>query len=232
MFKNKSNLGLIILLLVGLGLVIFIIAIAFRPAVENGGSTDFAFVPFSSDQVPQGATLFEIQSESSEARYVIGEILRGSPKTVIGQTDEVGGQLVVNFDNLPLVEFSDVAVLASTFQTDNSMRDGATRDRILFTNEFPLIKFEPETLIDLPESINVGDTAEFQIEGPLTIKGISNTETFEVIATVVSETEIDLFATTQIMRESYDLNVPNVPGVANVDEAVILELDLILTAVD
>lgn len=231
--KKNTPTGLIFILLAGVGTAVLIVAFILNPGAESVQAPDSNFDnAFSASDVPEGSTLFEVQPLESEARFILDELLRGNPKTVIGSTDEVGGQLVVDFDNLPLVAFSDFVILAETLRTDSSFRDTAVRERILFADEYPLIIFKPDSLIDMPESIAVGNTAEFEVEGKLIVKGLTKQQSFEVIATAVSPTQIDLFATTVIQRADYDLTIPQVQGVANVDEAILLELDLVLTAVE
>jgi polyisoprenoid-binding protein YceI len=44
----------------------------------------------------QGTTLYEIDSDASQASFVIDEVLNGSPKTVVGTTNQVAGQLALD----------------------------------------------------------------------------------------------------------------------------------------
>lgn len=220
------------MILTGLGVAILLVALILRPSTQTTPPPAVPFEPFAVDEVPDGGALFEIQPFSSEARFILDELLRGTPKTVIGSTDEVGGQLIINFRQPREAQFSNFVLLADTLKTDSSFRDSALRDRILFTNEFPLMTFQPEQIEGLPDSVTVGEAVQFTISGPLVIKDVTLPQTFEVTATAVSPTEITLFATTQIDRTAYGLTIPNVPGVANVDEMVLLELDLVLTAVE
>jgi polyisoprenoid-binding protein YceI len=230
--KNKSNQGILILLLSGVGVAILLVAIILRPAdTAESNSNKPNFYQFEAADLADGLTLFEVDTAVSTASYTIDEILRGTPKTVIGTTDEVAGQLVLNFDDPASLQFSEFALLAQTFKTDSSLRDSAVRDRILFTNSHPFIMFTPNEIDGLPNQIVLGESINFTIMGDLSITTVSNPVTFAARATAVSPTEITLQATSTINRADFDLVIPNVPGVANVSEELLLTLDLTLTAV-
>jgi hypothetical protein len=61
--------------------------------------------PAEPTPLPQGmpfdeaSTIYEIDPQSTEARFLIGEILRGEPKTVVGNTNQVRGQIAVDLQN-------------------------------------------------------------------------------------------------------------------------------------
>ncbi|MEZ4836406.1 MAG: hypothetical protein R2873_31175 [Caldilineaceae bacterium] len=44
---------------------------------------------------------------------------------------------------------------------------------------------------------------------------------------VVSQSELQLSGSTQVLRGDYDISIPRVPFVASVEDEVILELDLV-----
>lgn len=234
MLQQKLTGGVIFLLLGGLLAIILVLALIFGPtnAPNSQSENPIQLDPITLEKIPVGFTLFEIQPFASEARFILDEVLRGNPKTVVGSSGQVGGQILVNYDDLPTVQFSQIGVLAETLNTDNSFRDSALRERILFTNQYELITFEPTSFHNLPESIQVGHTIEFDVTGTLSIKGIGREETFSVVATAVSATQFNLFASTQINRLDYDLIIPAVQGVANVDEIILIELDLVAAAVE
>jgi len=54
--------------------------------------------------------------------------------------------------------------------------------------------------------------------------------TFAVTATAVSETQIRGAATGIVNRSEFDLNIPEVPDVANVEEEVELTIDFVANA--
>jgi polyisoprenoid-binding protein YceI len=181
---------------------------------------------------PDGqATRFQIDTELSEARFHIGEVLRGEPFTVIGVTNQVNGELIVNLDNPSQTEIGEITVDASTLVTDNNMRNRAIYNFVLNTSLFQFVRFNPTALHGLPEEISVGQTVEFQIEGELTIRDVTQTVLFDTVVNLVSEEEIRGQASTVIERGDFNLTIPSVPQVAGVDEELRLEIEFVATAV-
>jgi polyisoprenoid-binding protein YceI len=84
----------------------------------------------------------------------------------------------------------------------------------------------------LPEAVGMNQAVTFQLTGDLTVRDITNSVTFEVTATMVSEERLEASATTNVTRDAYGLTIPNVPGVANVSNDVILEMDLVARLVE
>lgn len=176
--------------------------------------------------------IFSIVSDDSEVRFVLNEILRGAPNTVTGRTDQIAGQIAVDFANPTNSQVGEILINARTLATDNELRNRAIRGQILQSaqDEFEFISFQPSTLEGLPASVTIGEPFEFQVTGDLTIRDVTNPVTFDVTVTPVSETRLEGTATATVQREDYGLTIPNVPGVADVDEAVVLEVDFVAAA--
>lgn len=182
------------------------------------------------DSSAAGPTIYEIKPAESEVSFTLGEILRGVPTAVIGKTDQVAGQIALDFDDPATAKVGTIQVNARTLLTDNNFRNKAIRNRILFTDAFEFITFEPTAVTGLPDSISEGDTVEFQITGDLTVRDRTNEVTFAVTATAVSPDRIEGTATTTVMRRNFNLQIPSVSGVADVDEEVILEINFVAEA--
>lgn len=176
--------------------------------------------------------LYEISQADSEARFIIDEVLNGEPNTVIGVTDQVAGQIAVNFSDLSTTQVGAIQVNARTFVTDNNFRNNAIRNRILFTDEFEFITFTPTAVNGLPENIEVGQEVSFEIVGDLTVRDITQEATFTVTATAVSEEQLVGSASATVLRSDYELQIPSVPGVADVSDEFQLELDFIANQVE
>ena len=176
---------------------------------------------------------FVIDPEQTTASFEIDEELRGSPKRVVGTTSEVAGQVLVDPTDLTSAEFSDIVINARTFETDSSRRDRAIRGPVILNSandEFELITLTITSVDGLQGSLGVGESIEFTVNGELTVKGVTNEESFEVTATHVDDTTIKGTATTTVSREAYGIGIPSVPGVANVGDEVELNLDFVLKA--
>lgn len=177
-----------------------------------------------------GIITFVIDPSSSEVRFTLDEILRGNPTTVIGTTDQVAGEIAIDFENPGNSKVGTILINARTLATDNDFRNRAINNEILDTGEFEFITFTPTALVDFPENPQFGEEFNFQIVGDLTIRDITREVVFDVNATAVSETQIQGYGSTMVARADYDLKIPNVPSVANVDEEVLLEIEFVANA--
>lgn len=178
------------------------------------------------------AVVFEIVRAESEARFYINEILYGNDKTVLGVTNAVAGQLLVDAANTANVQVGPVQVNARTFMTDNGNRNRAIQNFVLQTNAYEYVTFTPTQVSSLPASAAVGDTFSFQLTGDLTIRNITHPVTFDVTVTAESATRISGLATASIARADFNLQIPSVSQVAWVDEVLTLELEFVAEAKD
>ncbi len=179
-----------------------------------------------------GPDIFEISQEESEVRFTIDEVLRGSPNTVVGVTNQVAGQIAVDLTDLSTAQVGIIRVNARTLATDNNFRNRAIANFILETNANEFITFTPTAVSGLPDTAAPGDTLTFQVTGDLTIRDITNEVVFDVTATAVSDSRLEGAASTTVQRADYSLEIPEVEGVANVSESVLLEIDFVATAVE
>jgi polyisoprenoid-binding protein YceI len=177
-----------------------------------------------------GQMVLTIAAEGTQARFLIGEILAGSPNTVIGETQEVSGEIRVDPADPAAVELGLIQIDAASFVTDNSFRNRAINSFILQTGDHPFVTFEATELVGLPETVAVGDAFDFELVGDLTIRDITRSVTFAVNVTVESSTRLTGSARATINRADFDLTIPSVPQVASVDEQVRLELDFVAEA--
>lgn len=179
---------------------------------------------------PAETLVFEIQQDASQARYVIDEVLRGTPTTVVGATNQVAGQIAINPADLSATQVGTILINARTFATDQDRRDNAVRNWVLETNQHEYITFTPTSIAGLPAAATVGQPYTFQIIGDLTIRGTTQPVTWEVTITPTDSTRLEGKATATIRYADWGLQLPDVPFVANVSEEVRLELDLVATA--
>lgn len=168
---------------------------------------------------------FTIVQAESEARFSLGEILRGNPVTVVGVTDQVAGEISVDFNNPSKSRVGLIQVNARTLVTDNDFRNRALKNEILDTGDFEFISFSPSTIEGLPDSVVIGEEITFTISGDLTIRDITNQVTFEASVTALTETQLQGYASTIVTRADFDLQIPSVPNVADVDEEVLVEIE-------
>lgn len=173
---------------------------------------------------------YEIQQDSSTARFVIDEVLRGSPFTVVGTTNQITGTIEVNPTSPQGAQISPIQIDARSFETDDTRRDGAIQRWVLETVEYPEITFRPTNLQGLPATGAVGQTYNFEIIGDLTVHGVTQQETFETSLTATSPTRLEGQAQTTISFADYGIQIPQVPIVSGVADTVRLELDFVATS--
>lgn len=176
------------------------------------------------------AAVFTLDSANSQVRFQLQEDLRGTRTTVIGVTDQVAGQLSINLTDLSQTQVGIIQINARTLATDNNMRNRAIQNEILETGAYEFITFTPSGIQGLPASAAVGQAISFTISGDLTIRDITMPATFNVEATAVSDSQISGTATATVNRADFDLRIPSVPSVANVDEQVQLFIDFTANA--
>jgi polyisoprenoid-binding protein YceI len=175
-----------------------------------------------------GLSVLQIAQEESQVRFNIFEELRGSPKDVIGVSDQVAGELAIDLTDLSTAQVGVIQVNARTLATDDDRRNQAIRNRILFTDQYEFITFTPTEIRGLSGSAEPGQPFSFQIAGDLTIRDVTQPVVFEVSATGETMDRIVGTASTTINRADFNLIVPDVPFVANVGDEITLEIDFVL----
>lgn len=174
--------------------------------------------------------IFEIVPAESQARFLIDEVLRGSPITVVGATDQVAGQLALSPTDLSSAQVGIIQVNARTLATDNDFRNRAIKNRILLTDNHEFVTFTPTEVLGLPATGSEGETYSFQIVGDLTVTDVTRPVTFDVVATAASETRIEGTASTAFLYTDFGLFIPDAPAVDTVDDEVRLELEFVAEA--
>jgi polyisoprenoid-binding protein YceI len=171
----------------------------------------------------------QIVSAESEARFIIDEVLNDAPKTVIGTTNQVAGELAIDTSDPTKSQVGIIQVNARTLSTDSEFRNRAIKNQILQTDQYEFITFTPKQIVGLPANTAVGQSYTFQIVGDLTIRDITKQVTFEVTATPATESRLEGSAQTTIRYVDYGISIPQVRQVASVADQVRLEIDFVAT---
>jgi len=172
-------------------------------------------------------TLFNIANTESLATFAVEETLKGNRITATGATANVAGSLLLDMDDLAATVVGPIYIDATSFRTDDPNRDWAINKWLLVSRAYPLIRFTPTAVSNLPPSAAIGDTLTFEIEGDLLITTYTQPVTFEMTVTAVSEDRIEGTAVGSILREEFKLKIPNAPGVADVAQEVTLTFDFV-----
>jgi polyisoprenoid-binding protein YceI len=200
------------------------------PALATGPIEAVAIESTADTQVTATAPRFEIQPAESEARFVIDEVLQGAPKTVVGTTDQVAGQIAFDPADADAAQVGAILVNARTLATDSTQRDRAIQNWVLQTETYEYVSFTPTQLAGLPETMQVGEAVTFQIVGDLTIRDVTRQATFEATVTPIASDQLEGTATTTIRYADWGISIPQVPMVASVSDQLGLQLDFVATA--
>jgi len=173
-------------------------------------------------------TVYELQN--AQAQFIVDEVLRGSPFTVVGTTDEVAGQLALDLADPSSVQLGTILINARTLATDDSSRNRALGNQILNTAQYEYISFTPTSISGLPEQLTVGQSYALQLSGDLTIKDVTRPAVFNVNVTPTADGVLEGSATSTIQYADWGVSIPSVPFVASVDNQVTLQLDFTATA--
>ena len=227
---------------VALVVVVFVLGVAYLYVSGGSGTPTTALdapalvaVPLDdpSSAAASDLTLFTIVAEQSKASFTVNEVLNGSSNTVVGTTNQVAGQIGVDFAHPQDSRLGEIIINARTLMTDSDLRDRMIRGTILQSSQdqYELIRFKPTVLIGLPTSLTLGQSFTFQIAGDLTIRDITKSVTFDTTVTADSQTKLEGTAAATIQRDDLGLTIPNVPEVASADQAVKLEIDFLATSI-
>lgn len=175
--------------------------------------------------VNDSRTLFNITPAESTATFAVEETLKGNRVTATGSTSNLAGSLLLNMDDLAATVVGPIDIDATSFRTDDANRDRAINKWLLVSRAYPLMRFTPTAVFNLPPTAAIGDTLTFTIEGDLLITTYTQPVTFTVMATAVSADRIEGTAVSTIQRDDFKLRIPSAPGVADVSQTVTLTFD-------
>ena len=178
-----------------------------------------------SEQDPPDPTHFQFLPEETEARFVINEVLQGNPKTVVGISNSVSGEIRLDIQDPSASALEEIRIASDSFLTDSSLRDGAIKRFILQSDEFAFISFKPISIEGLPQSVELKEQVMLILTGELTIRDVTRTVQFEADVKVVQENRLEGYAAAVISRSDFNLSIPEVPQVAQVDDQVLLEFE-------
>jgi polyisoprenoid-binding protein YceI len=173
-----------------------------------------------------GDTVYTIGASSSKATFTIDEVLFGKPNTVVGETNQVAGQILVNQSDPSKSQLGEIKIDISTLVTDNDLRNRTLRGRILETdtpaNQYAT--FVARSISGLPSSIAVGQQVSFKITGDLTVHQVTKSVTFDAQVTLASAKQLTGQAETTVKYSDFNIAVPDVPSVTGLGDTVKLAL--------
>jgi polyisoprenoid-binding protein YceI len=188
----------------------------------------------ASGETVTGRILYRIDQRDSRVTFTMQETLQGNRTTVIGGTDQIAGDIIIDFDNPAQSQIGTLRINARTLVTAEEMRNRAIRAEILRSreDEFEFIEFAPTQLNDLPETIVVGETYLIEIVGDLTIVGTTRSVTFDADVTINEADVISGTASATVLYADWGISIPDAPGVADITDEVTLAIEFVAREVE
>jgi polyisoprenoid-binding protein YceI len=182
-------------------------------APPAGGEASSTPERFDGDWVPTTA---------SEFGYRVDEVLAGVNATAVGRSNEIEGLLTIDGTTATVV---GVTVLVENITSDDTRRDNQFRGRIMNADEFPTAEFRITEPIDFGR-IPVGDEqVTATATGELTLRGVTNTVTFDVTAQTTGG-RIGVLGSIPVLFEDYGIENPSF-GVVSTEDVGLVEFVLV-----
>jgi polyisoprenoid-binding protein YceI len=146
---------------------------------DDGGSEGTSPTTTAAVAAPDGIEGAWSISTGSQAGYRVKEVLFGQDAEAVGRTAGVTGTMQISGTTVTTTE---VVVDMTTVASDEDRRDGQFHGRIMDTATFPTATFTLSEPIDLGSVPADGEVVTHTVTGDLTLRGVTNTVTFELTA--------------------------------------------------
>lgn len=178
---------------------------------------------------------FRIVPAKSKAAYIVDEELfadatrkyglKVGKTKVVGETQDLEGLFQLDLSQSAIGP-NRFAVYLPTMRTDQPLRDGWIRENALESDRFPLAVFVAERILATPENYREGEEASFQLEGELTLRGITFASIWDVSATMSGAT---IAGTMQTLLRMTDLGFdpPNFANTLTVQDEFAVRIEFV-----
>ncbi len=180
------------------------------------------------------ATVFRISKDQSEVRFLIDIIQNGELyMTEVGRTQEIAGDILIDSNNLKTIQMGTIRVNARTLTASNEMHTNVLRGIILKSaqDQYEFSEFESTEILNLPDTVEMSETYNFEVAGNLTIQDTTRAVVFTVSATPISDNRVEGLARAEIDWQKWQLELPPVPGSSKLGELTTLEIEFVAEAV-
>ena len=185
---------------------------------------------YAADPDNAPSAVYQIDSTSSTARYIVKEELRTIGETeAIGETNAIIGAVSLDANGIPMT-CSRIDVDLRTLVSDESRRDNYLQGNTLETATYPLATFVLTSVEGMDGALVEGEETTVTLIGELSLHGVTNVVAWETVVTLDGDT-ISGTAKTEFQMPDFDITPPNAGPVVSLEELVKLELDLTLTRV-
>lgn len=142
-------------------------------------------------------------TDASVLRYRVTESINGFDTEGVGETNAITGALTIEGTSVTTADFT---VDMTTFQSDESRRDGQFNGRIMAVDEFPTGTFVLTAPIELGSIPAEGEQITATATGDLTLRGTTKSVTFDVTAQLENG-KIGVLGSIPVLFADY--NIPN-----------------------
>ena len=195
------------------------------PPADTAG----AEVPEVAPTAP-GSTRFEL-GEGTRVYYRVREQLVGVNflNDAVGVSDGISGAIVVGPDGSVDSSQSRLTLDLSTFSSDQARRDNFVRRRLFEVEQHPEAVFVARSASSSPLPPENPETpfpiVGFQLVGDMTLHGVTDEITWDVLATYNDEGVVEGKAQTNFSFSKFNLITPELPFLLTVEDEIRLEID-------
>lgn len=178
---------------------------------------------------------FRIEPASSRAAYIVDEEFFAEAKRkyglepgkaeVIGETQDVTGVVQIDLFGASLGP-NRFAVYLPTLRTDQKLRDGWIRENALESDRYPVALFVATQIDDAPSNYREGETVRFQMEGDLTLRGVSLPSRWHVEA-ILKDGIISGSLETRLRMTDLGFDPPNFANTLTVQDEFTIRIEFV-----
>ena len=186
------------------------------PTNDSGTTSEVQSSEVPSNEVPS----FDgdwVPTTASEFGYRVEEVLAGVNTTAVGRSNEIEGLLTIDGTTASVI---DITVQIGNITSDDSRRDGQFSGRIMNAAEFPTAEFRITEPIDFGQIPAGDEQVTATAAGELTLRGVTNPVTFEVIAQT-TDGRIGVLGSIPVLFEDYGIDNPSFGVIATEDNGLV-----------
>jgi polyisoprenoid-binding protein YceI len=164
----------------------------------------------SESTAASGLNTYVIIPAESRASYLVDEEfledalsklgIEAGRQDVVGSTQSVEGQLQFDPETFTLGE-NVFSVDMTSLESDQERRDNWIRENGPNFSQFPAATFTATNLSGLPDSYEEGTEVQFQVEGELTVRGVTLPVTFDAQAKLDEDVISGVLVTRRLMSD-------------------------------
>ena len=191
------------------------------PTNDSGTTSEVSSSEVPSNEVPSSEVpSFDgdwVPTTASEFGYRVEDVLAGVNTTAVGRSNEIEGLLTIDGTTASVI---DITVQIGNITSDDSRRDGQFSGRIMNAAEFPTAEFRITEPIDFGQIPAGDEQVTATAAGELTLRGVTNPVTFEVIAQT-TDGRIGVLGSIPVLFEDYGIDNPSFGVIATEDNGLV-----------